>query len=283
MLRKWIWAPVLLVLFSGLLWSAIPVTPVATCRTVFDQKSTPEQVQKRYCCIPKGVTLEGIAEGIPVIQQIMYEPGINSFTLNRSIQYSSPLERKEMIHILRAVLRDERIGVSYDITTERATIFGEIRSDGSLAKKLIKADTFLAGVTFGWDRYLQGTELPRQYQPAKVPAGSKTVGYYVFDNYRFAVNEGKLQCLSMTLRPQVFPVTKLSANNGGFQLDEEALERKDFLLAEHQANLRELYANMDAYLALPVVAETVRIGEAAAFARFLIASNVELKTLLKQM
>lgn len=231
----------------------------------------------------KGVVLEGVAEGIPATQSVSFNKAANQFILDGTVRYPSPLPREQMAQVIKAIARDDRMGVSFNITSEEAIVFGSLGKRSDLTDTLVSTDTLLAGVTFGWDKYLAGRSLPNGYVPEKVPPRSGTVGFYVFDSYRFTVKDGVLQRSAMKLRPQVLPVLSTTGANGGFQLDEEAMKKNDFLTPEHQANLREIYANLDAYLALEPVAGTIQIGEAAAFARFLSASGIPVKPLLKQM
>ncbi len=242
-----------------------------------------QQTQSRYGCIPKGVTLEGAAAGIPELKEVTFDKTGNRFILNGNVLYNSPLPNDQMVLILRAVYKDDRLGVSYNITNDNSVVFGALSSRGKVTDALTRTDLLLAAVIFGWDQYLKDVTLPNEYVPQKVPSGTNTVGFFVFDKYLFAVKENQLVNVSSTVTPHIFPVVSTTVKTAGFKLDEDALKRDDYLTQEHQANLREIYANLAAYKALEPVAMTIKVGEAASFARYLRDSKIELKPLLKQM
>ena len=67
------------------------------------------EMEARYGSIPKGIMLEGAAQGFPPISGVEYVAGHNRFVLNNgAVQYESPVSRTDLNALARALAPDAR-------------------------------------------------------------------------------------------------------------------------------------------------------------------------------
>lgn len=238
---------------------------------------------ERYGCMPGGVVLEGTAAGFEPITSVTYDKKSNVFTVNGTATYACPVKGKEFRDILQALSADDRIGVSLNREYGSHLVFGKIGKDSAIAELLVEADKFLTGVTFAIPEAIGDVKLPGNYKP-RAPDSRPTniVGCVNFTNYRFEKRGAGYVRSGFSMAVMLMPVLRKKTGVGGHMPDEAALKDGQ-ITAEDQANARHLEQNKDAYAKdVPLITRTVAYGEAAAFARLLRDSKVDLKALLKQ-
>lgn len=247
------------------------------------EDAAPGATLARYGSMPKGVTLEGRAEGLHKARSAEYAPEGNALVLNGDTVYPLPVTRDEMIQVLNALASDDRIGVSF--TPKKSVItYGQLDKDSSLVKDLVAADRFLGGVTFAIEPLYRDITLPGDFRPRAVANREIVTGsYYNLKDYTFKIENGKAALTGWTLEILLFPVSEMKSSDGGYMPDLEKM-RTGVLEEEDRYNANHIRQNVREYAKLPLVAKAVKIGEAAAVARTLRdAELIDLNVLLKQM
>lgn len=265
---------------AALVWDgagteSLPATPIAT--------TGPSTATAIYGSLPKGVILEGGAQGMDPVKQIRYDRGRNRFLINETHEYQSPVPPDTMKELLVGIGRDDRVGISLRLDGS-PIIYGYFGRRSPVVQALTTADAFFQGVILARAENLEGVQLPGDYQPKAVEGGRTiyTAFYVKLDNYRFQKGAKEYTVGPHDLTIQLVPVKQEAAEDGGYQPDYEALE-KNRLHEEDQANVAHIKKNRAAYEAMPPVAVAVRIGEGAAFVRHLRDSKINLRALAAQM
>ena len=227
-----------------------------------------QQLFQHYGSMPKGVILEGEATGFEKITTIKYEVAGNRFILNKSAYYPCPIPRTQIAAVLIALSRDSRLGVS--LVNKKSIIYGALRPDGETARDLVKADKLLASIIFGWTENLKGIKLPGDFQPKKtqrrqIPA----VSINKFKDYHFAKRDNIYYLEKMKMVNILLPLGAGSAQDGGYLPG----DKMNLLSAADLDNLDEIKNHSRAYTQIPEITKAAKIGEFAAFARYLQASG----------
>lgn len=244
---------------------------------------TPAAMVERYRCLPGGVILESTAVGFEPVTSVTYDKKLNVFTVNGTTTYTCPVKGKEFRDILQALSADDRIGVSLNREYDNHLVFGKLGKDSDVATTLIEADKFLTGVTFAIPEAIGDVKLPGNYQP-RAPASRPTniVGCVNFTNYRFEKRGAEYVRSGFSMNVILMPVLRQKTGVGGHMPDDAALKDGQ-ITPEDQANARHIEQSKDAYAKdVPLITRTVAYGEAAAFARLLRDSKLDLKALIKQ-
>ncbi len=238
-----------------------------------------ENILQRYGSLPKGVILEGQASGFNRIETIKYRLSDNTFILNQNTFYPCPIPRTQVAAVLLALSKDDRIGVS--IVNKKVLSYGALRPDGETSKALVQADKILVSVIFGWTKNLEGITLPHDYIPKQtqrrqIPA----VSINKFKDYNFALVDNVYYLQSMKMINLLLPVGPGSAADGGYLPG----QNMELLSPADLDNLDEIKANSRAYIDIPQISKAAKIGEFAAFARYLRNSgNLNLATLAQHV
>lgn len=249
---------------------------------VFASSQGPLEAQRLldlYGSIPKGVILEGDAEGFEDIKTIKYDIARNTFILNKSSLYPLPIPRGQVAAIMAALAHDDRIGVS--LAGRKEIVYGAIEKDSLTAQELLAADKILVSVVFGWTKNLKGINLPNNYKPQQTRK-RKTPAICVnkFSGYTFELRNSTYYRSTLKMVSMLIPLSVRKASDGGY-LPGRSMGT---LSAGDLANLQELRANTAEYLKIPEINEAAAIGEVAAFARFLRdKGNLNLKSLVRHI
>ncbi|MCC8180307.1 MAG: hypothetical protein LIP23_05275 [Planctomycetes bacterium] len=225
-----------------------------------------------YSSVPKGVVVEGLAVGIEPAANVTYDRGRNMFVINGNAYYRNPLTMQEFREVLQALSQHNHFGVS--LRQDRSIIaFGSLDPNSSIARDLTATDRILGGVVFGMRQFIGNRRLPGGYTPQTVSPQNRRVlsaCTFIFKDYQFARNEqGVYERVNFTFNPRLRPIRRdRSARDGGYVADQEAASRGEIEPTD-RANLAHLMANQREYLAMPEVDKAVRIGEAAAFIRWI--------------
>lgn len=238
-----------------------------------------DRLMEKYGSLPKGVILEGEASGFEEIKTIQYEVAGNRFILNRNAYYPCPVPRTQIAAILVALSKDDRLGVS--IANHKSIIYGALRPDGETAQDLVRADNILVSIIFGWTENLKGIELPDNYKPKttahrQIPA----VSINKFKDYVFAKRDNIYYLQKLKMVNILLPLGAGSAQDGGYLPG----DKMALLSAGDLDNLDEIKNHSHAYTQIPQIARAAKIGEFAAFARYLQASgNLNLADLARHV
>lgn len=247
--------------------------------------ASPPAVQKavqRYGSAPGGVTLEGTATGFEKLKSVAYDKKGNRFIINGNAIYANPVSQRDGLEILKALIKDDRIGVSLLPSTEVLT-YGAISARSSVAQTLLDTDKLLGGVTFCRMDYVGDTKLPGNYRPKDVGVRQiMTAGHYNLTGFQFAKTGNVYKRSWCELEITLYVMSAKKAADGGVLPDEEATAAGRFE-PEDAANRDHILANIEAYKRMDRVDRSMKLGELAAFYRFLRDSRVDLKALYKNM
>lgn len=251
---------------------------------------TPEQLTirqyglsttQRYSSLPKGVVLEGSAVGFEPLKSIQYDKKNNEFTINDNTTYSNPIDRREFLKILQSLRKDDRIGVTLISGDPHA--YGSLPNEDKIVNNFSGTDRLMGGIIYGKPQFLNGTVLPGGYVPKQ--AENRTiavVAFTNFNNYRFEKNGSKYVRVDNDIQVTLIPLSEKKAENGGHLPDEEKIHEY-VIESTDRDNLEHLQKNKSEYFKIPILAGTVRYGEAAAFARILRDSGIKLDALIKML
>lgn len=242
-------------------------------------------VVEKYGAVPGGVVLESVAAGFQPISAVTYDKKRNVFSLNGNASYACPIRGKEFRDILKALVEDDLIGVSLNREYGKFIVFGEISRSSRITRVLLDADKVLMGVIFAIPEAIGNTKLPDGFKP-QAPASrpANIVACVNLTNFRFGRGEGTTEYsrAGFTLKVILMPVLKEKTEEGGHLPDRQALQA-NMIAKEDHANANHLETHKDAFAReVEVVRNAVAYGEAAAFARLLRDSGVDIKALLKQ-
>ncbi len=246
----------------------------------------PRSAVAHYNSLPKGITFEEAASGLDPFHALQFHAPSNSFFVNRSLLYRNPLPREEMIEVVEAIARDDRLGLSLILDEEsnrieRTILFGGLRRDYTITRPMTRADLFLCAVVFGWEEALGRMELPGGYRPLRSRDRSvQAVCYGNYTGYTFGRYRNVIRRRDLDLRVMLVPMSRERAPDGGYLPDYRKLAAGALDPADRE-NLRHLMEHREDYLALPVLERAVRVGEAAAFVRHVRDSGIDLRGLLR--
>lgn len=259
---------------------------VVTCTTLIAAHSGGELL-KKYGSIPKGVTLEGKALSFGEITTVSFDYSRNVFTINQEFSYQNPVTQAEFIVLLNAVTKDDRIGVSM---TKDSTfiVYGALSKRDKLSNDILATDMFLGGVVYGRERLIGRRELPDNYKPVRVGMQKvSTACAFSFEEYNFTKEEKEIKCSNLLFYITMIPLSEKRAKDGGHLPDMELLEDRESFGktwgTECKVNVDHLNKHKAAYMKIPAVTRSIKIGEATAFARTLRDSKVDLRALKKEL
>jgi len=234
-----------------------------------------------YRDVPKGVVLEDGALGMEAITSLTYDKNTNTFTINGKATYVNPVSRKDFVRVLKAVRKDDLLGVTLvdgDLRT-----YGDLGVESQMAKELSETDRFLGGVIYGIERLLNETKLPGNYKVQKAENRSvAVVAFTSFTGYTFEKKDNIYTRTGLTLNVMLIPLADKKSTTGGHLPDEKKLTSYQMEKAD-KANIDHLKTHQAEYIKLPAFVKTVAWGEAAAFARTIRDSKVDADKLLKAM
>ncbi|MGD0091140.1 MAG: hypothetical protein ABSE73_14580 [Planctomycetota bacterium] len=249
-----------------------------------DSGTKPEAVHAvvaRYLSIPKGVVLEGTAEGFDKLTSVTYSKDENEFTINGKMQYKNPLSRKEFAQVLKALCKDDLMGVT--LIAGEPRVYGKLGADSDMVKQMMETDKLLGGILYAFDWLLEDVKLPGGYKPKH--AANRTipvVAFSRFTNYTFEKSENTYRRTFCNLDVQLIPLSDQKTANGGHLPDLE--KSKVYVMEpEDRENIEHLKTHQSEYLKIPAFAKTAATGEAAAFARLIRDSKLDSEELLKQI
>lgn len=231
-----------------------------------------------YKSEPSGVVVEGEAMGIEQVTDIRYDAAKNIFVLNGgAAAYRNPISKDEFKELLAALAQHNHIGVS--IRSDRTFFtYGRVTVNGRIGKELAAADKILGGVVFGIREYIANQRLPGGYKPQSVNESQRrvlSVATFHFREFNFAKGpDGVYARQGYNFTISMMPVHKdRRAADGGYVKDEAARQRGDIEPAD-QSNLTHVLQYQGQYLAVPSVEKVAKIGEAAAFIRWVRGGSV---------
>ncbi|MGD0092958.1 MAG: hypothetical protein ABSE73_23850 [Planctomycetota bacterium] len=238
-------------------------------------------VMARYLSIPKGVVLEGTAEGFDKLESVTYNKDTNAFTINGKMQYMNPISRKEFAQVFKALLKDDRMGVT--LIEGEPRVYGPLKADSDIVKQMMETDKLLGGILYDFEWLLEGVKLPGGYKPKR--AANRTIPVVAFSrfvNFIFEKSADTYKLASCNLDVQLIPLSEKKTANGGHLPDLE--KSKAYVMEpEDKENIEHLKTHQAEYLKIPAFAKTAATGEAAAFARLIRDTKLDSEELLKQI
>ncbi|HEY3323772.1 MAG TPA: hypothetical protein VGP72_25195 [Planctomycetota bacterium] len=238
-------------------------------------------IVKTYREIPKGVVLEGVAEGIDALTEVDYDKEKDEFIINNKMRYKNPLSRKEWVQVYKAVQKDDRMGVT--LLDGEPHVYGPLSSSSSIVKSMVETDRMLGGIIYGIERLLEGVKLPGDYKPKRATDRKiAVVAFARFTDFAFEKVGEKYQLGSCLLDVQLIPLSEQKTQTGGHLPDNEKM--KEYVMEDSdRENIDHIRKFQPEYLKMPDIAKSAAAGEAAAFARFVRDSKVKDAALLKSM
>jgi hypothetical protein len=245
------------------------------------QLSEAQSIVRKYHDVPKGVVVEGVAEGIETLTSVTYDKDKNEFTINEKYTYKNPLTRKEFAQLFKALLEDDLIGVT--LLEGKTKTYGKLNVTSSLVNYMADTDKLLGGIIYGIDFLLESVKLPGGYKPQK--AGERKIPVVAFSNltrFMFEKHGTEYVRVGCSLEVTLIPLADKKAAGGGHLPDEE--KAKSYVMEDaDRANLEHLHSHQADYFKMPEFAKSVACGEAAAFARFVRDSKIDTEVLLKSI
>lgn len=259
------------------------MVPQHSARYVETTKTSAEQLLKDYKSVPGGVTLEGMVD-LGAVGTVEFVPSMRAFVLDRKKAYVSPVSNADMKAILLAIAQDDRMGVSLagDFIS-----YGGLNRDSAVAQNIALADELLGHIAFGGQHADMFAEykLADGYEPKKnrETLSHSMCVYFRFGDYEFHANGPRLEKKASHLAITLVPTEKgKRAEDGGAVPDFDAIEKKSIPSAWRE-NVEHIADHFEYYMKERILRIVEAYGEAAAFARGLKCSDVDLKALAESM
>lgn len=240
--------------------------------------------EQSYSSVPKGITLEGRADGIGLIGSIRYQRSDNSFIINDHLILPNPVKAKEFAYLIDALRTDSQFGISV-IAGTRAIYYGAWSGKGdgySISKKLFAADEFFRGVVFGIPSLYKMYRLPGRYTPKKPYMREYyTAVWFNLRNFRYTLQNKTYKYKGCNIQVKLLAVEnhdEVAAEDGGYKFDPNGETHE-----EDRENVAHIKAHAKAYLSLSVTRPMVEYGQAAALIRLFIAQNLDLDRLQDEL
>jgi len=255
---------------------------LAIVLTVGAMAAAPAQIVERYTDVPKGVVLEGTADGIEPIKSISYDKEKDTIVINGEATYKLPIARKDFAKILKSLLKDDRMGVT--LIQGEPRLYGSISGTDRLIDPMVETDKLLGGIIYGIPELLT-VKLPGDYKPKiakerKIPV----VAFTVFNSYQFykSPKDKSYVRAGCNIEVQLIPLADKKTDSGGHLPDDEVM--KNYVMEDaDRANLGHLKEKQNEYLKIECIGQTAKIGEAAAFGRWVRDSKIDTKELLEKL
>ena len=238
-----------------------------------------DHLLKRYDSIPGGLIFEGAAE-LDWVKSVRYDPQQQTFVLNASVAYASPLAAQSAAVLATAIATDDRIGVS--LGEEAEIVYGQVPSNSHLALDLKLGDVFLADIVLPPQEWTIGYRHAGGFKPKEPADASLAAVFFRIEEFRFDVSDQKLLLQGASFSARIVPVTETRAPDGGYLPDLEAIDDES-ALRDYEANAKHVAENIDYYLREEIVSRMISYGEAAAFFRGLKKAGVDLPMLAGEL
>lgn len=236
-----------------------------------------EKIVKKYKSIPGGITLEGTADNLPIINDINYIPGKNIFIINGELIYQNVLTPFEIKDIFNAIGKDDIIGVSLG---EKNLIYGKLK-DGSIASILMKlSDHFLGCIVFACNDWINFSDFPKGYQPKtdKETDGMYAI-YFNFNDFNFKIENKQILPFSAAMNITLVPLTDTQNSEGGYLPDYQRINNGSISKA-FEANSIHIAENGDYYSKDQRLQRVIAYGQIAALARTLKQNGISLSKII---
>ena len=239
-------------------------------------------VVDQYTSLPKGVVFEGAAQGIEALDTLDYNKKKNEFIINGSAKYKNPVSRKELAQIIRSLQKEPNFGVTLRDGEPRS--YGKIDINAPMMKALVDTDILVGAIVFGIAYHYENMKLPGNYVPKH--ADNRTIVCVAFTrmiDFQFQKKNDEYTSAGCTLDIQVIPLAEKKSDLGGYMPDMDRL--KDYKVeATDQENINQIKSRQMEYFKIPCIADTVKAGEAVAFARYLLDSKkVDVNAMVKEL
>jgi hypothetical protein len=246
-------------------------------------KMSGEKILKQYKSVPGGVTLEGDGVGITDIKSIRFEKFVNAFIINDDSAYVLPTTILEMKDILNAIAESDKMGVSL---AGDYIVYGAMGKSHNVNLSIRLVDKFLGDIAFAKkQQQFQNYKLANGYIPKenKKKLQSGMCVYFKFCDYTFRKRKTLYELDSYRLAITLVP-TKVGkkAEDGGALPDFKAIEKGEIPIAWRQ-NVEHITSNVEYYMNERIMRMVKCYGEAAAFARALKYSGIDLAKLASSM
>jgi hypothetical protein len=249
-------------------------------RSFAEAPSAIPAIMTRYLSIPKGVVLEGTAEGFDQLTSVTYSKDANEFAINGTMRYKNPISKREFKQVFKALCKDDRMGVT--LIDGEPRVYGPLGSDSDMVKQMMETDKQLGGILYAIDWLLEDVKLPGGYKPKRAANRQiPVVAFSRFTNYAFEKSGDTYKRTSCNLDVQLIPLSEQKTSSGG-HLPDLAKSKEYVMEPEDRDNIQHLKTHQAEYLASPAFAKTAATGEAAAFARLVRDSKMDSEDLLKQ-
>jgi hypothetical protein len=245
-------------------------------------KESADRIIEQYTSVPGGVTLEGEGRGIRKVKDIKYDSEHNAFVLDEDIIYTCPVTPTEMKQIFQSIHSDDRMGVNLkDI--ER--IYGRLQRDSMVTINLKLAGYFLENIVFNRLDWLSDYKLSENYIPKENTTKMDTGGvgvYFNFSGYTFVEKQNTIELSDAHLKIYLIPLAENKQSDGGYLPDYQAIKAGK-VSKEYEANIQHIAKNIEYYMKERILRVVKSYGEAAAFARALKRSGMDLNALSSQL
>lgn len=238
------------------------------------------RVLQKYGSIPGGVMLEGTGKGVDWVKGAAYDKTRNAFILDDRIAYRSPVSPEIAASLLRAIILDDRIGVS--LGKRREIVYGQLAADSEVATDMKLLDSFLGEIVLPPQYWTIGYKYANGFKPVTTPRANAPAVFFQFDDFAFQVVDDTLRLVNADFHVRLVPVKSALARDGGYLPDFEAIGN-DGRLARYLINARHVADNFAYYAREDIVRKTLVYGEVAALFRAFKAAKINLRALEQQV
>jgi hypothetical protein len=187
-----------------------------------------------------------------------------------------------MKQIFRAIHSDDRMGVT---SGDVEMIYGRLQNDSLIAINMKLASFFLEGIVFNRLDLLADYKLSENYilkgNMTKTDRGGVAANFN-FSGYTFVEKQNKIELSDANLIINLIPLAGRKGSDGGYLPDYQAI-KAGIISKEYEANVQHIAKNIKYYMKERILRIINSYGEAAAFARALKRSGIDLSTLSSQL
>jgi hypothetical protein len=233
----------------------------------------------RYGMVPKGVVLEGTAQGFEKLVSLDYDRDKDEFILNGTCRYKNPVSRKEWVDVFKSLRKTDNLGIT--IVDGEPKLYGRLNQNSNIGKALLATDKFFGAVIYGLHHLLEDQPLPGGYVPKH--ADDRTIVVIDcarFSNFQFIKSGSQYKYAGCSLDIQIIPLSTEKSSSGGHLPDKEVM--KTFVMEDtDRQNIAHIMQHQLEYFKIPFISTTLNAGKAAAFARFVRDSKLDSSDVLK--
>ncbi len=232
---------------------------------------------EKYKTIPGGVTLEGMALGLPAaISSVRFNPENNSLIFNNNIVFETGLNEHTVKSIFNAIETSDLIGVSLG---DKDLVYGNIEKTSFPGIFMKMLDHYLGSIVFASGGWLRFQKLPGGFVPERDNRTGNYAVYFNFSDFKFKTEGEKITTDSAGINITLIPLTEVKDKNGGYVPDYTRISKGE-ISNSFESNISHVVKNIAYFQNDARMKNVISYGRVAAIARVLKANNINLTKVL---